>query len=158
LIVNEYPVWEYSSYSDAYVALWSDVDFVFLARRATRAFLAGQTEPVWRYVFSHVPDNATPEVRAHGAVHGADTPYVFDTLDRGGYVVSDGERQLIDLVQKIWSRLAATGTLEADDLPIWPRYNGLDPYLRLDTPVAAETGFRTGQCDFWDYMQLIKPY
>jgi len=78
-------------------------------------------------------------------------------LDRNGYVVSEGESQLIDLVQKIWARLAATGTLEADDLPLWPRCNGSDPYLRLDITGAAETGYRTRQCDFWDYMLSIRP-
>ena len=157
LIMNQYPVSEYSSYRDAYVALLSDFSYVWPARRAARAFLAGQTEPVWRYVFSHIPDNAAPEVRAQGAVHGADTPYVFDTLDRANYTSSEGELELIDLIQRFWSRMAEAGTPGGDDLPFWPRYNGLDPYLRLETPLSLESGFRARQCDFWDYMLSIKP-
>ena len=157
LIAPQYTVAEYSSYRDAYVAFASDLMYVWPARGATRAFLAGQTEPVWRYVFSHVKDNAGPEIRAQGAVHSADTPYIFDTLDRGDYTPSEGERGLIDVMQRLWARMAETGAPEGGDLPFWPRYTTLDPYLRLDTPAVVEAGFRRLQCDFWDYMQGIKP-
>ncbi len=153
LILREYPAWEYSSYRAAYVAAASDAHYVCPARRTARAFLAGQFEPVWRYVFTHVADNAAPEVRAQGAKHGADVPYLFDTLARNGYVASDAERALVNVMMRYWSRMAETGA----PAPLWPAYDGAETYLRLDTILSVEQGFRRRQCDFWDYLNSIRP-
>ncbi len=60
LVLQQYPLWEYPSPAGAYVAFASDLKYVCAARRAARAFLTGQTQPVYRYVFSHVLDNAPP--------------------------------------------------------------------------------------------------
>ena len=157
LILREYPAWEYPSYKAAYVAASSDMHYVCPSRRTARAFLAGQHEPVWRYVFSHVLDNAAPEVRAQGAKHGADVPFVFDTLERNAYVASDAERTLVDVLTGYWSQMAAEGGPWHPNLPVWPAYDGADTYLRLDSVMSVEQGFRGRQCNFWDYLQTLRP-
>ena len=157
LILQQYPIWEYASAADAYVAFASDLKYVCPARRAARAFLGGQGEAVYRYVFSHVLDNATPEVRALGARHASDVPYFFDKLDSGGYPVSDGEQVLVDAFARYFTALAATGRLTDPAVPLWPLYDWHDTYLRMDSPIRAEIGYRTRQCDFWDYLIGLKP-
>jgi para-nitrobenzyl esterase len=157
LILPQYPVSEYASARDAYVAFASDYKYVCPARRAARALLAGQGEPVYRYVFSHVLDNATPEVRALGARHASDIPYIFDRLDAGGYQASDAEQMLVDAFARYFSGLATTGRIADPVAPLWPLYDGRDTYLRLETPIRAEIGYRTRQCDFWDYLTSLKP-
>ena len=112
LVLQQYPLWEYASPQDAYVAFAGDFKYVCAARRAARAFLAGQNEAVYRYVFSHVPDNATPEVRSLGARHASDVPYVFDKLDTGGYAISDSERRLVDAFSRYFAALAASGSVD----------------------------------------------
>ena len=50
-----------------------------------------------------------------------------------------------------WSCFAATGNPNGGGAPEWPRATtGSDPYLKLDTTIAAGDGVRTAQCDFWD--------
>jgi para-nitrobenzyl esterase len=78
LVRQQYPMREYVSPRDAYVALAGDFKYGCPLRRAARAFLAGQLEPVHRYIFRHVRDNAPADIRSLGARHSADIPYVFE--------------------------------------------------------------------------------
>ena len=157
LILQQYPVWEYASPGDAYVAFASDYKYACPARRAARAFLAAQDEAVYRYVFSHVLDNAPAEVRSLGARHSSDVPYIFDKLDSGGYEVSEAEQGLVDDFARYFTALAAVGRVADPVAPAWPLYDGNDTYLRIDSPVRSESGYRTRQCDFWDYLLTLKP-
>ena len=157
LIWQQYPLWEYASPGDAYVAFASDYQYVCPARRAARAFLAGQYEPVYRYVFSHVRDLAPPEVRALGARHSSDVPYVFDKLDTSEYGVSQAEERLVDAFAQYFAALAASGSVAEAVAPFWPAYDGNDTFLRLDSEIRAGDNYRKRQCDFWDYLLALKP-
>jgi len=157
LILQQYPLWEYGSPRDAYVAFASDLRYACPARRAARAFLAGQNETVYRYVFSHVLDNATAEIRSLGARHGADVPYIFDKLDGAGYQPSEAEERLVEVFARYFSALAASGATADPAAPFWPRYDANDTFLRLDSDIISESGSRKRQCDFWDYLVTLKP-
>lgn len=151
-ILERYPVAEYGgSPRRAYTALTSDVSFICPARKTTRAALAGQTQPVFRYLFAHPWSNGGILVEALGAFHGIELPYVFDHLTMEGYQPTAGELALRDAIVASWRALAAAGSPSPAEGPMWPRAEAAtDPYLRLDVPIEAGEGVRTAQCDFWD--------
>jgi para-nitrobenzyl esterase len=157
LILQQYPAWEYPSLKDAYAALASDLKYVCGARRAARAFVRNQDEPVYRYVFSHVLDNATAEIRALGARHASDVPYVFDRLDVNGYAPGDADRMLVEAFGSFFSSMATSGSLAACVSPAWPRYDGSEAVLWLDSEIRTGGEYRTRQCDFWDWLFTLKP-
>ena len=157
LVLQEYPVWEYGTPRDAYVAFASDLKYGCPARRIARALSGSQQESVYRYVFSHVADNAPPEVQALGARHAADTPYVFDKVQSAGYEVSDAERRLVEAFGRYFAAMATAGSPADPAAPAWPRYDGNDTFLWLDSEIRPGNDFRKGQCDFWDYLFSLKP-
>jgi len=148
-VLAEYPSSDYASPFAAYVALTSDAKFICHARKVARAAIKGQKEPVYRYVLSHTLDNA-PLLKVFGAWHGVDVLYLFDHVAIAGYTPSAGEKSLVDAFIGYWSRHATTGDPNAASAVAWPKYDATDPYLRLDTTIAADVGVRTKQCDFWD--------
>jgi para-nitrobenzyl esterase len=157
LLLQEYPVWEYGTPRDAYVAFASDLKYTCPARRVARALLGSQQEGVFRYVFSHVADNAPPEAQSLGARHAADTPYVFDKVEAAGYEVSEAERRLVEAFARYFTALGVAGAPADPAVPAWPRYDAGDPFLWLDAEIRPGNDFRKGQCDFWDYLFSLKP-
>ncbi len=150
-ILNAYPVSQYGSPRLAFTALTSDANFICPARRIARAATQGQAAPVYRYFFTHPPDNASPAVRAMGAVHGMELFYVFQVLDALSYRPTSGELELAEFIGVSWRQLAATGNPSPPGGPAWPRYRVEDdPFMELTTPPVAGTGVRSAQCDFWD--------
>ncbi len=150
-ILNAYPVAEYGSPRVAFTALTSDANFICPARRIARAAVQGQAAPVYRYFFTHPPDNASPAVRAMGAVHGMELFYLFQVLDALSYRPSPGELELASFIGASWRQLAATGDPSPAGGPAWPRYRVEDdPFMELTTPPEPGAGVRTRQCDFWD--------
>jgi para-nitrobenzyl esterase len=151
----QYPASEYPTPRAAYVALTSDVKFVCTARKAARAFAKAQAEPVYRYVFSHVAENASATVRALGAVHGSELPFVFGNVyiatQAGPYTPSPGDLAVVDAFNGYWSRMAAAGDPNGGGALAWPRYDATsDQSLRIAGTPAVEAGHRAKQCDFWD--------
>ncbi len=146
-----YPVAEYGSPRLAFTALTSDANFICPARRIARAAVRGQAEPVYRYFFTYPPNNASPAVRALGAVHGMELFYVFNALDAQGYRPSPGEVELAGFIGAAWRHLAVTGDPSLPGGPAWLAYGAEgDLYLELTTPPAPGEGVRSTQCYFWD--------
>ena len=150
-ILAEYPSSAYASPRAADVALTSDLKFICPARAVARAAVKGQTEPVRRYFFTHVSDNATALVKAFGAFHGSELLYVFEHLGAEGYTPSAAETALAAAIGGYWSRLAAAGDPDGQGAVAWPLYDATkDSFLQLDDTIVAGEGVRTEQCDFWD--------
>lgn len=150
-ILAQYPVSAYAGPRAAYVAVTSDAKFICNARKIARAAAQGQTEPVYRYFFTHTLENGSAATKAFGAFHGEELLFVFDKLSTGGYQPSAGETALAQAMGGYWSRLAAGGDPNGDGAVAWPRYDAVkDSYLGLDDTIAAGEGVRTAQCDFWD--------
>lgn len=150
-LLAQYPVAEYGSPRQAFTALTSDANFICPARRVARAAAAGQSQPVFRYFFTHPWDNASAATRALGAFHGIELPYVFRRLDARGYRPSPGEVALSEFIGASWRALAARGNPTPESGPTWPVYTPtFDPFLELTTPPTAGQGVRTPQCNFWD--------
>jgi para-nitrobenzyl esterase len=147
--LQHYPCDQYATPQKAFIALTSDARFICTARRDAKSFAMGQSEPVFRYVFTHGVD--TPRGQANGAFHGLELLWVFQHLDVSGYTPSQGEVDLANAILRYWTRLAATGDPNAGGVPTWPQYDAaMDPYLDLNDTIQAGSGYHSAQCDFWD--------
>jgi para-nitrobenzyl esterase len=151
LVLRQYPAADYDSPRSAYVALTTDARFVCTSRRTARSLAESQSQPVFRYFFTFVPENASPALRRAGTWHGLDVFYLFETLDGvGGYQSGARDEEVAHAFQDYWSQLAAAGDPNRAGLPFWPRYAADDPYLELNAPPRSGTGVRSEACDFWD--------
>jgi len=133
----------------ALVALTTDTRWTCPARANLRAIVAMQSEPAYRYFFTHRYDSRlAPMLSRLGAYHGIELGYVFGTVDGLlGYRPTAADRAVIELVQSSWVRFASTGDLSTGS-PMWPAYNvATDPYLEITEPSAARAGVRTDRCD-----------
>ena len=148
-VADQYSSAAFGSPRRAYVALSSDLKFICPARTIARALANAQTEPVYRYFFTEVPDAPTSSV--YGAVHGLELLYVFGVLDIQGYLPTAAERTLSTAMQAYWGSLGASGTPSAVGAPAWTSYDaGRDNHLVLDaTALAMGEGVNTSRCDFW---------
>ncbi|MGZ3453820.1 MAG: carboxylesterase/lipase family protein [Polyangiales bacterium] len=148
-IMAEYPSSEYGNPRRAFVALTTDAKFVCPLRNLAKALIKGQTEPGYRYVFAHPLENGSAVLKALGAWHGGELPYVFGHLALAGYTPGKTDIAVSNTMIARWSQFAKTG-----DPGSWPKWDATDPYLRIDEPATSETGVRTKQCDFWDGLGL----
>jgi para-nitrobenzyl esterase len=148
-VANIYSSAAFGSARRAYVALTSDLKFICPSRTIARALAAAQTEPVYRYFFTEVPD--APTSAAYGAVHGLELLYVFGVLDIQGYSPTAAERALVSAMQSYWGSFAASGSPSATGAPAWARYDpSRDNHLVLDSSaLAMGEGVNTSRCDFW---------
>jgi para-nitrobenzyl esterase len=109
LVLSRYPVSAYGgSARRAYVAVTSDSKFICTARRVARGAAHGQSEPVFRYFFTHPFSNGSTLLRTFGAYHGIELMYVFDRLGALGYSPTVGEVGLGEALIAYWRNLAAT--------------------------------------------------
>jgi para-nitrobenzyl esterase len=143
-LVAHYPVDEYETPRDALVAMMTDVKFTCTTRRAVRALAAAQTEPVFRYVFGKIFDEAGTQLQIAGAWHGIELWYIFD-MDADVPTTPDGA--VVAAVNAAWSGLAATGTPAID----WPAYDlTSEAHVFFADPISVEYGYRNEQCDWLD--------
>lgn len=131
----------------------TDAIFTCPSRRAARALAVAQTEPVYRYVWTHV----TPYLGLAefiGAFHGTEMPYVFGTFGSVLYKPKSAESTLSRQVQSYWANLAATGNPNGAGLPTWNEYDPTaDTSLKFDTPIGTVSKFHERGCDLWDTVQ-----
>lgn len=136
---------------EAWIRATTDAQFLCPARRAARALRQTQTEPVWRYHFTHT---APPKFGAeNGAFHGLELMYLFGSVQQlfGGIVATPADDGVVALMQGAWARFAETGDPNGEDLPAWPPYEvAADPYLEIAAPPSAGAGVRSAECDVWD--------
>jgi len=138
----------------AYIALTSDAKFICPSRTIARALEASQSEPVYRYFFTEVPD--APASPAFGAFHGLELLYVYAKLDVQNYNPTTAERTLSAAMQQYWGTLARDGVPLASAQPAWGRYDAArDNHLVLNADgIAMADGVITQRCDFWQSLGL----
>ncbi len=144
-VLARYPVSDYEDDPRKTIeALLGDFAAHCPARRIARAYSAA-SDPVWKYVFSHVSDSVV--VAPMGASHGMELPYVFHTLSR--LVFTPWDFSLAHRMSQYWLNFAALGNPNLAKLPGWPRYKR-DSYIDFGAQIEAGADYRKDKCDFWD--------
>lgn len=149
-ILATYPSSDYASPRAAYVALLTDAYFACNVRAATRLLAASQSQPVRRYVFNHIADNATALQRAFGVFHGSELPFVFGSLPSPG----PNDTEVIATFGGYWASQATSGDPNGDGRVAWePVTPGNDTLVVIDATVTTASTYRNTQCDFWASLQ-----
>ena len=138
----------------SYVGLLTDAQFTANARRTAQCVSVNQTEPVWRYFFTH--RHTIPQLETLGSYHGMELFYVFNnwenTLLGSGFLFKPEDKAVQDAMLKYWVNFAATGNPNGEKLANWPQYRSSnDCFLEINSsPNGNQTGIRTNESDFWD--------
>ncbi len=135
---------------DAYIQATTDAQFTCNARRILRAAQLSQTEPAWRYFFSHKLSGVSGTV--DGSYHGLELFFVFGTLEDTSYApkITAGDTAVESALLGYWTRFAATGDPNGGGALAWPRYDATDPYLQIEPTLASSQALRADKCDAWD--------
>ena len=98
-------------------------DFLFTEQaRALARMHSRNGYPAFLYLFSVV--DAAAGAEGKGARHGAEIPYVFDTLNTSGTTPIDPAHQAVAAtMQATWRAFAATGEPNGAGLTAWPAYS-----------------------------------
>ncbi|MEM6370629.1 MAG: carboxylesterase family protein [Myxococcota bacterium] len=150
-LLEIYPVDDYPSPRAAYVSLTSDLRFTCSARQDAELFRVSQEAPVYRYLFTHVPEEATPQLQAAGAWHGLDLFFIFGTLESAS-TLSAGptDEATIAAMQAAWTALARGETPSPSSGPgpvfAWPEWNDEERLLILEDGAQIEVDPRSAQC------------
>jgi para-nitrobenzyl esterase len=130
-----------------FIAIFNDAFFNSPSRRALRGAALTQTEPVYRYLYTH-------GLYGGPAMHGQEVPFVFGTFAAAYYGPSPAEQALSDELQSYWVNFAATGNPNGDGLPTWSAYNpAADNALTLDTTISDTSGVDAAGCNLWDTLE-----
>jgi para-nitrobenzyl esterase len=105
-ILRLYPARAYPSPRIAFAQVTTDAEFTCQSRRVARVISKVQREPVYRYLFNHVMEN-DPEVKALGATHTGEHPFLFAW--QGTYRPTDADRSVQRQIVGYWTRMAKTG-------------------------------------------------
>jgi para-nitrobenzyl esterase len=138
----------------SYVNILSDAQFTSTSRRTAQCVSLNQTEPVWRYFFTH--KHTIPQLEAFGSYHGMELFYVFNTWENATLGKGGLFKPADDSVQKVmldyWVNFAKSGNPNNTGLELWPQYQSSnDCYLEIKaTPNGKQCGLRTTESDFWD--------
>ncbi len=148
-VLAQYPCSAFTFPRWAAVAVMTDLNFTCAARRIARAMSTSQTQPVYRYFYTHT--------RAYGptaglrAFHAAEIPFIFDTFANQSYVPTSEEAALSTSLQRYWSALARNGNPNDPAELQWLAYElTREQTMVLETPKAIVQGVRDEKCDFWD--------
>jgi para-nitrobenzyl esterase len=141
-----YPVADFAKPNDALIRVTTDWKYACAVQDfAERIAASGHT--AFAYNFDHAW--AGPQLRdALGKSHGAELNYVFGSLVEGMF---DAEaKTLSELVQRYWTRFAASGDPNGSPDPVWPRFDAtLGNRLNLNAEPSLVTHFREERCAFW---------
>ncbi len=138
----------------SYIGILTDAQFTATSRRTAQCVSINQTQPVWRYFFSH--KHTFAPLTPLGSYHGMELFYVFNNWENATAGSGPLFKPQDDSVQKAmlgyWVNFANTGNPNGSGLVAWPQYTAsIDPYLEIKaTPNGSQAGLRTVQTDLWD--------
>jgi len=139
---------------ESYIAILTDAQFTATTRRTAQCVSLHQTEPVWRYFFTH--KHTVPQLAALGSYHGMELFYVFNTWEDAtlgaGPLFDPQDDSVQQAMLHYWVNFANTGNPNGAGLVSWPEYeSATDCYLEMKaTPNGSQCGLRTEKSDLWD--------
>lgn len=138
----------------SYIGILSDAQFTANARRTAQCVSLNQTQPVWRYFFTH--KHTVSVLAPLGSYHGMELFYVFNNWENAtlgsGPLFKPQDDSVQNAMLKYWVNFANTGNPNGTNLVSWPQYNASsDCYLDIKaTPNGSQCGIRTAECNLWD--------
>jgi para-nitrobenzyl esterase len=154
-----YPVSDYTSPTEAYIALTSELKFNCTARRAASAASVALDSRLYMFSYDEYRTLAVLGQQPR-ATHGLELVPIFgnfDSLSVGGfnYRPNDTDRQISEEMMARWTGFARSGVPAAPDAVSWPVMDSDNQsdgdYLVLDTPSHLGDGeYPDERCDFWD--------
>lgn len=138
----------------SYVGILTDAQFTANARRTAQCVSVNQTEPVWRYFFTH--QHTISQLKTLGSYHGMELFYVFNnwenTLLGTGFLFKPEDKAVQDAMLKYWVNFAETGNPNDNELANWPQYrSSTDCYMEINAnPNGNQVGLRTAETNLWD--------
>jgi para-nitrobenzyl esterase len=139
---------------ESYVGILSDVQFTSTTRRTARCVSLNQTEPVWRYFFTH--KHTIPQLAGLGSYHGMELFYVFNNWENAtlgtGILFKLADDSIQNVMLNYWVNFANTGNPNGSGLANWPQYqSSTDCYLEIKaTSDGTQCGLLTAKSDLWD--------
>lgn len=83
---------------------------------------------VFFYYFDQHPERAADSPEAdHGAPHGADVPYVFQTFDRNDPAFTETDRAVSEVMATYWTQFAKRSDPNGPGIPHWPEFTAERP-------------------------------
>lgn len=138
----------------SFVGILSDSQFTSTTRRTAQCVSLNQTEPVWRYFFTH--KHTIPQLADFGSYHGMELFYVFNNWENAtlgtGILFKPADDSVQNAMLKYWVNFANTGDPNGSGLSNWPQYqSSSDCYLEIKaTPDGTQCGLLTAKSDLWD--------
>jgi para-nitrobenzyl esterase len=139
---------------ESYVGILTDAQFTATSRRTARCVSQNQTEPVWRYFFTH--KHTIPQLSALGSYHGMELFYVFNNWENAtggtGILFKPQDDSVQTAMLNYWVNFANTGNPNTSGLSNWPQYeSNSDCYIEIKaTPNGNQCGLRTDKSNLWD--------
>lgn len=145
-----YPLDAYDSAFWATIAALSDAVYTCPIRRLG---LTNQA-PVYRYLYTHVYDNAPdPVITAGRAAHFFDDPVLWHdpSLLHEDLAFSADEERLAARMADYWTNFAKTGNPNGQGLEAWSQFTANAENIKvLDEPAGDLVGYHNTECTFLD--------
>lgn len=119
--------------------------FVGIGTRKVAKAVSESGGAVYQYLFDNVP--AQNRARGEGAIHTAELPFVFGTLQEGS---KPQDAEVSQRMGDLWTNFAKTGVPSAPDVPTWPRYDAQRHLL-----IIGDDGFDTGKDPAEERLELL---
>jgi para-nitrobenzyl esterase len=138
----------------SYVSILSDAQFTSTTRRTAQCVSLNQTEPVWRYFFTH--KHTLPQLSSFGSYHGMELFYVFNNWENAtlgsGILFKPADDSVQNVMLDYWVNFANTGNPNGSGLVNWPLFqSSTDCFLEIKaTPNGTQCGLRTAESNLWD--------
>jgi para-nitrobenzyl esterase len=122
-------------------------DWELLTSTVLTARAMARINDVYVYQFSRV----APRSRRiwNGAAHSSEIPYVFDHITAAAEDFEPQDKAVSEAIAGAWVKFAKTGNPNGPGLPQWPLYRPGHQYLNYADQIAAQSGFREPQIEFW---------